>query len=79
MLAWIVIVLIAAAVVVYIVRSVKPKRVKVRAGVLKILTFDFEADGGSQPGQPADLSGHGNDPKELPSSEDKGGAALPGW
>jgi hypothetical protein len=44
----IVTILIIAAVVAYIIRSVKPKRVKARACVLKILTLDFETDGGSQ-------------------------------
>ena len=31
----------------YVVWAVKPKRVKLRAGVLKIVTVDFESDAGS--------------------------------
>lgn len=42
-----VIILVVAAVAVYAIWAVKPKRIKFRAGVLKIVTVDFEADAGS--------------------------------
>ena len=58
-----VIVLVIAAVVVYIVRAVKPKRVRLRAGVGKITILDFEADGGEQSGVPEDQSERRNGPK----------------
>lgn len=70
-----VIVLVVAAVVIYIIHSVKPKRVKVRAGVLKIITLDFEADGGGQPDEPVDALGSGGDLKAVPPVSDKDDAA----
>lgn len=63
----IIIILVIATVVVYVIRSVKPKRVRLRAGVLKILTFDFEADAGDQSDK---------DPEELPASATDRGASL---
>jgi hypothetical protein len=61
----IIIMLIVAAVVVYAIRAVKPKRIKFRAGFLKIVTVDFEADAGSQSSE-SDAIPPGNQPKELP-------------
>jgi hypothetical protein len=43
------IILVIAAVVVYAIRAVKPKRVKFRAGIGKITLLDFEADAGDRP------------------------------
>ena len=43
-----VVILVIAGVVVYIVRAVKPKRVKIHARVLKIIDMGLEADGGEQ-------------------------------
>jgi hypothetical protein len=71
-LAIVIIVAVVAALAVYVVHKVNPKRVKVRAGVLKILTFDFEADGGSQSGEPDAGLGRGTDLKELPPTSTDG-------
>jgi hypothetical protein len=46
-------------------RAVKPKRIKFRAGFLKIVTVDFEADAGSQSSE-SDAIPPGDQPKELP-------------
>jgi hypothetical protein len=61
-----VIILVIAAVVVYTIRAVKPKRVKFRAGLGKITFVDFEADAGSQSAEP-DVIPPVDQPKELPS------------
>lgn len=61
-----IIILVIAGVVVYIVRVVKPKRVRFRAGVAKFTVFDFEADGGTQSGEPDGQVGRAGDIKELP-------------
>ena len=45
-------------VVVYVTRTVKPRRVKFSAGVWKLVSLSYEADAGSEP-------------KELPSARDK--------
>jgi hypothetical protein len=58
------IILIVAAVAVYAIWAVKPKRIKFRAGVLKIVTVDFEADAGS-PDEPV-VNAPSDQPKELP-------------
>ena len=34
------------ALVLYVVHTVKPKRVRLNAGILKLVTFNFEADSG---------------------------------
>ena len=57
------IIVVIAAVAVYAIRAVKPKRIKFRAGVLKIVTVDFEADAGSHSEQDAISP---VDPKERP-------------
>jgi hypothetical protein len=56
--------LVVAVVLVYIVWAVKPKRIKFRAGFLKIVTVDFEADGGSP--TPPDAAPPADPPKKLP-------------
>jgi hypothetical protein len=71
-----VIVLTVAAVVVYIVRLVKPKRVRLRAGFGKITILDFEADAGSQSGEPHGQPEAADDLRELPFSSGKDDAAL---
>lgn len=48
---------VIALVVVYIIQSVKPRRVRLRADVLNIITVDLEADAGNE---------DGTDRKELP-------------
>jgi hypothetical protein len=58
-----VIIIVIAAVVVYAIRAVKPKRVKLRAGLGKFTLLDFEADAGSQ-AEPDAISPV--DPKERP-------------
>ena len=47
----VVVVIVVAALVVYIVHKVNPKRVRLRAGVGKLTILDFEADGGSPPSE----------------------------
>jgi hypothetical protein len=64
----VVIIFVIAAVVVYVVRSVKPRRVRLRAGVGKITILDFEADAGAQSGEPHGKPQHGGDLNELPSA-----------
>jgi hypothetical protein len=48
----------AVGVVVYVTRTVKPRRVKFSAGVWKLVSLSYEADAGSEP-------------KELPPAPDK--------
>ena len=60
-----VIILTVAAVVVYAIWAVKPKRVKFRAGLGKITLVDFEADAGSQSADP-DVIPPVDPPTELP-------------
>ena len=64
-----VIILVIAAVFVYIVRAVKPKRVKVHARVLKIIDMGFEADSGDQSREADAGLGRGGDLKEFPPTE----------
>jgi hypothetical protein len=71
-----VIILVVAAVFVYITRLVKPKRVRLRAGVLKIITFDFEADAGDQAGEPDGRLGGAEHLKGLSLTSDKDDAVL---
>jgi hypothetical protein len=59
--------LVIAAVVVFIVWAIKPKRIKFRAGFLKIVTVDFEADGGS-PDEPG-VDATSDRPKRLPGGQ----------
>jgi hypothetical protein len=61
----IIIIIVIAAVAVYAIRAVKPKRVKFRAGFLKIVTVDFEADAGSQSPE-TDAIPPLDQPKKLP-------------
>ena len=58
------IILVVAAVVVFVVLAVKPKRVKFRADLGKITFLDFEADAGS-PVEPVVIP-LADQPKELP-------------
>ena len=60
------IIIVVAVVVIYIIRSVKPKRVRLRAGVGKITILDFEADEGGQSGESDGERRRGHDQKELP-------------
>jgi hypothetical protein len=59
------IILVIAAVVVYAIWAVKPKRVKFRADLGKITLLDFEADAGNQSAEP-DAIPPVDQPKELP-------------
>jgi hypothetical protein len=65
-----VIVVVVAVVVVYVVRAVKPRRVKFRAGLGKITLVDFEADAGGPDDSgrvvPEDV------PKKLPGRHHRG-------
>lgn len=61
------IIVVIAAVAVYAIRAVKPKRIKFRAGVLKIVTVDFEADAGS-PDEPG-VDATSDQPKRLPGGQ----------
>jgi hypothetical protein len=62
-----IIIIVIAAVAVYAIWAVKPKRIKFRAGVMKIVTVDFEADAGSpvEPGAAPPV----HEPKRLPGGQ----------
>jgi hypothetical protein len=61
------VILVIAAVVVYAIWSVKPKRVKFRAGLGKFTLLDFEADAGS-PDEPG-VDAPADQPKKLPAGQ----------
>lgn len=71
-----VIILVVAAAVVYIVRLVKPKHVRLRAGFGKITILDLEADAGDQSGESDGRLRRTEHLKELPPSSDKDDAVL---
>jgi hypothetical protein len=54
---------LAAVVIVYVIRAVKPTRVRIRAGFGKINLLDFEAEAGSR-------NKPGGAPQELPPPSD---------